>query len=167
MSRGKAAEKGNILKRQILALEFRKMGLSYRKIAERLDVSLAQAYRDITDELARLSALKQDVGEDLRQLQLERLDMAIEGAMPFVQAGSAAHITAYSGVIEKQSKIAGILTSAEVTININIEIVQRFESAARDAGFEPSVLLEQFIQELHAQRTNTDTKDNPQGTKTK
>lgn len=163
MARGKPAEKAKILQRQALALEFRKQGMTYRKIAERLDVELGTAYNDVQGELKNLAALNQEIAEDLRQLSIDRLDMALEGAWPFVSSGSANHINAWGSIIEKQAKIAGILKSGEVTININIEIVQRFETAARDAGFEPSALLEQFIQELHAQRAGANPKDNQQG----
>lgn len=163
MARGKSVEKAAILERQALALEFRKQGMSYRKIGERLSVDFTTAYRDVQNELKNLAALNQEAAEDLRQLSLNRLDMALNGAWPFVSSGSANHINAWGSIIEKQAKIAGILKSGEVTININIEIVQRFETAARDAGFEPSALLEQFIQELHAQRAGANPKYNQQG----
>ena len=153
MARGKSVEKAKILERQALALEFRKQGMSYRKIGAKLGVDYTTAYHDVQGELGKLAALNQDAAEDLRQLSLEQLDMAIAGAMPWVQSGSANHISAYGGIIEKKAKIAGILKTSEVTININIEVVQRFEQTAKELGLDPAKTLEEFIQALHAQST--------------
>lgn len=153
MTQATTAKKINIAERRALALEFRKQGMSYRKIGEKLKVDTMTAYRDVQQELKQLSDLNQESAEDLRQLSLERLDMAIAGAMPFVQSGSANHISAYGGIIEKQAKIAGILKTSEVTININIEVVQRFEQVAKELGLDPAQALEEYIQALHAQST--------------
>lgn len=151
MARGKSAEKAAILKRQALALEFRIQGMPYRKIADRLGVEVGTAFADVKNEMALLSEMNQEAAEDLRQLSLDRLDVAIAGATPFVQAGSAAHIGAYASAIEKQAKIAGIIKPTEISITINLEIVQRFEQVARDYGLDPAQALEEFIQAIHEQ----------------
>lgn len=151
MARGKTSEKAAILKRQALALDLRIQGMPYRKIAERLGVEVGTAFSDVKNEMALLGEMNQGAAEDLRQLSLDRLDVAIAGATPFVQAGSANHISAYAAAIEKQAKIAGIIKPPEIVITINLEIVQRFESTAKELGIDPAQALEEYIQALHAQ----------------
>ena len=158
MARTKAKDKeaADILARQSTALDLRKQGLSYRKIGERLKVSHEQARQDVEGMLTQLAALNRDKGEEFRALKLEQLDTAIEGVMPFVQAGSASHTAALTSVIEKQSKIAGILSTAEITININIDVIQRFEQVAKEAGIDPAQALEEYIQQIHALKSTVD-----------
>lgn len=151
MARGKTVEKAKILERQALALEFRKQGMPYRKIAQRLNVEVGTAFNDVKNELSLLAALNKESAEDLRQIELDRLDMAIEGIMPFVHSGSAPHATALSNAVEKQAKIAGLIKPIDINITINIEVVQRFEQVARDYGLDPAQALEEYIQAIHEQ----------------
>lgn len=108
MARGKTNEKINIVQRQIMALELRKAGFSYRAIAERCHVTHMQAYRDVQSELKRLDDIGLETAVELRSMELERLDMAIKGLMPFVEAGSAMHVTALVKVIAERSKLLGL-----------------------------------------------------------
>ena len=124
MARGKAGEKGEILKRQILALELRTAGYSYRAIADRCHVTHMQAYRDIKNELTRLSELSLDNASELRAIELERLDIAIKGLIPFVEAGSAIHATALVKVIAERSKLLGLYEpeQREETLTVKYEL---------------------------------------------
>ena len=151
MARGKSAEKGKILKRQALALEFRIQGMPYRKIADRLGVDVSTAFADVKNEMALLGEMNQGAAEDLRQLSIDRLDVAIAGATPFVQAGSASHIGAYASAIEKQAKIAGIIKPTEISITINIEVLQQFEAVTRELGIDKDQALIEFTEMLRAQ----------------
>lgn len=124
MARGKAGEKGEILKRQILALELRTAGYSYRAIADRCHVTHMQAYRDIKNELTRLSEMSLDNASELRTIELERLDIAIKGLIPFVEAGSAIHATALVKVIAERSKLLGLYEpeQREETLTVKYEL---------------------------------------------
>lgn len=108
MTRGKTTDKINSITRQIMALELRKSGFSYRAIGERCHVTHVQAYRDVQNELKRLDDISLESAGELRLMELERLDMAIKGLMPFVEAGSAIHATALVKVIAERSKLLGL-----------------------------------------------------------
>lgn len=121
MARGKAAEKGGIIQRQIMSLELRKAGFSYRAIADRTGVLHAQAYRDVQSELKRLSEISLDTAGELRQMELERLDIAIKGLMPFVEAGSAMHASALVKVIAERSKLLGLYAPEQVESKVTVK----------------------------------------------
>ncbi len=60
--------------RRVRALELRKAGASYRAIGRELDISEAQAHRDVKAALAKLAELEQASAEEYRTMELLRLD---------------------------------------------------------------------------------------------
>lgn len=108
MARGKQKDKIAMLERQLLALELRKQGLTYRQIATRLECDHTTIYNDIHRELKRLADESKDSTSELRQLKLEQIDLAIKGLMPFVMAGSPAHTMAFTKCIAEQAKLQGL-----------------------------------------------------------
>lgn len=97
-----------MLERQLLALDLRKQGMTYRQIAARLDSNHVTIYNDIHRELKRLADESLDSTIELRQLKLEQIDLAIKGLMPFVMAGSPAHTMAFTKCIAEQAKLQGL-----------------------------------------------------------
>lgn len=74
MARGKKNDQINIEDRRRKAFELRKGGASYRAIARELDVEVGTAYNDVDKELKDIIALNTHNTEELRQIELERLD---------------------------------------------------------------------------------------------
>lgn len=64
--------------RMAKALEYRRAGLDYRTIGERLGVSHTIAHHDVRDALHLLVA---EPAEDVRRLELERLDVLLRVAL--------------------------------------------------------------------------------------
>lgn len=120
MGRGKTREKGVIIERQIQALDLRKAGYSYRAIGDRLNVTHVQAFRDVKCELDRLSEISLNSASDLRQMELERLDKAIKGLMPFVEAGSAIHVSSLVKVIGERAKLLGLYAPEKVENQVTV-----------------------------------------------
>src|SRR6266542_3648245 len=56
------------------ALDLRKAGASYRAIGAQLNISEAQAHRDVKAALARLAELELESADELRTMELDRLD---------------------------------------------------------------------------------------------
>jgi hypothetical protein len=108
MARGKQKDKIAMLERQLLALDLRKQGMTYRQIATRLECNHVTIYNDIHRELKRLADESQDSTAEMRQLDLERIDMAIAGLMPFVRSGSANHTMALMKSIDERAKLLGL-----------------------------------------------------------
>lgn len=108
MARGRPREQANILERQLQAVELRKSGLSYREIGKRLDCSHEQARRDIESELKRLASERADKTEELRQLELERLDMLLKGLWPMAAVGNTGAVMSWLKVSERRAKLLGL-----------------------------------------------------------
>ena len=106
--RGKSAEKGAILQRQLQALDLRKAGFTFREIADKLDMSLGQAHKYVHDELKNLAAQALDSADELRQMELERLDMLIKGLEPMAAVGKPDAVSAYLRVMERRAKLLGL-----------------------------------------------------------
>jgi len=59
----------------------------------------------------------------------------------------------YRKVLEDIAKeVGGRVQKQEVSVNINIDVLQRFEQVARELQIEPSAALNEFVEILNAQR---------------
>src|SRR5688572_28673291 len=76
MARGKRTDRVRIqaAERRQRALDYRKAGASYRAIGDALGVSEKTAHGDVQQALASLAAQEQASAEQLRALELARLD---------------------------------------------------------------------------------------------
>ena len=108
MAGRKRSEKGAILERQLQALELRKAGWPFHEIGDRLGISTSQAFKDVSAQLKRLAALALDNAEELRQLELERLDMLIQGLEPMARVGNPGAVNSYLRVMERRAKLLGL-----------------------------------------------------------
>ncbi len=108
MARGKTSEAGKIAQRQMLALDLRISGLSFRAIADKLGVSHVQIYRDIENELERLAELRADKAETLRELELQRLDKIINSLDSWVASGNVGAVNAWIKASERRAKLLGL-----------------------------------------------------------
>ncbi|MEM6259692.1 MAG: hypothetical protein AAGI37_15540 [Planctomycetota bacterium] len=70
-------EKERIAERRNKAVELRKSGLPYTKIAEQLGVSLSTSYKDVAAVMAELKSHGLHLVMEMRQMELERLDAAL------------------------------------------------------------------------------------------
>lgn len=108
MARGKTSEQGAIARRQLLALDLRISGLSFRAIADKLDVSHQQIFRDVENELERLAGLRADKAETLRELELQRLDKIINSLDSWVSSGNVGAVNAWIKASERRAKLLGL-----------------------------------------------------------
>jgi hypothetical protein len=70
-------ERERIAERQNKALELRKSGLPYAKIAEKLGVSLSVAHKDVASKLGELREYGLRLAVEMRQMELERMDESL------------------------------------------------------------------------------------------
>jgi len=137
MARGKAAEQGKILERQILALSLRISGLSYRAIADKLSkpdstISHVQIYRDIENELARLADLRADKAETVRELELQRLDKIINSLDAWVASGNVGAVNAWIKASERRSKLLGL--DAPTKVDAKVAGTLKWEDVVKTDG---------------------------------
>lgn len=116
MARGKTAEKAEIIKRQILALDLKLSGWSYRKIGEKLNISHVQAFDDVKNAIAELNSQKLEVTGDYVAIELERLDMLTKGLEPMAAVGNPIAVNAYVKVMDQRAKLLGLYAPAKTDI---------------------------------------------------
>lgn len=152
MARGKSAEKAAILERQIKALELRKAGYSFRAIGKRLGVTHVQAYRDVNNELKELGSRIQHDADELRQLELERLDTIHRALRREVLDGNPAAANATLKTMERRAKLLGLDKPTE--IKVDIALFLQLQQAANDAGVDLSEVFEALIKRFVDAHTN-------------
>jgi hypothetical protein len=92
--------------RHLQALELRKAGISYARIAEALGFNSPQAAWKAVN-----SALKKTVQEpadELRTLEVERLDAAAAAIYPSVKQGQYGAIDRWIKIMERRAKLLGL-----------------------------------------------------------
>lgn len=154
MARGKTNEKIKISERRARALELRKRGLSYRAIGEDTKTSQVQAYRDVQAELKTLAEMNQDSAAELRQLELERIDNALHGMMPFIDAGNPNHVNAMARLIAERAKLLGLYEPTK--LSVDIDIIVRVVTALESAGMNPTTVFEDMIAKAHRAKANVE-----------
>jgi len=106
-ARARAAE------RRSKALELRKAGASYRQIGAQLDVSMAQAHRDVTRAIANLAKLSEGDAEALRILEEQRLDGLFLSVWSQARAGDLQAIDRCLRIMARRAKLMGLNAPAE------------------------------------------------------
>ena len=90
------------------ALRLRKRGKSYPKIADALGVSVSTAHKYVTTELQRLA---KECGEDaaaIRQIELDRLDDALDALADRIEQGDDRAVATMLRIQERRAKLLGL-----------------------------------------------------------
>ena len=123
--------------RQLQALELRKSGMSFPEIARRLDYAgPAGAYKAVA---AALKATIQEPADDVRQLELERLDAMIDAAWSWAKAGSDKHIGIILRIMERRAALLGLDSPKRVDMSVTVR--QEVERIAAEMGLDPAEVL--------------------------
>ena len=94
--------------RRLTALEMRKTGASYRTIATALKISHVQAGADIKTALAALATIESGLADDVRTLELARLDDMQLALATQVRQGNHSAIDRTLRIMERRSKYLGL-----------------------------------------------------------
>lgn len=100
---------------QLKALELRKAGVSYQRIADTLGYKSASgAHKAVQTALKKTL---QEPADDLRKLELERLDSAAAAIYPSVKQGQYGAIDRWIKIMERRAKLLGLdaPTKADIT----------------------------------------------------
>jgi len=91
---------------QLKALELRKAGIGYQRIADSLGYKDASgAWRAVK---AALKKTLQEPSDELRKLELERLDAAASAIYPSVKQGQYGAIDRWIKIMERRAKLLGL-----------------------------------------------------------
>ncbi|TXH44774.1 MAG: helix-turn-helix domain-containing protein [Desulfurellales bacterium] len=94
--------------RRLRAIELRRAGLSYRAIAEQLGCDPSAAYRHVAAELEALRGACAEEAKELRELELDRLDLYLRAIMPKVLAGDTKAVNVALGIGKRRAELTGL-----------------------------------------------------------
>lgn len=144
-------ETETIAARRVKALELRKSGASYRLIGQALGVDVATAWDDVQAELTALRMLTVKVAEDVRTLELERLDRWLAKLEAHgIAAGDPQAINTAIRLSESRRKLLG------VDAPLKVQDVPHDRDVPHDK-------LDQRIDELQREIAAADTRRGPAG----
>lgn len=93
------------LELQRRALELRRQGLNYHDIARELNIDTRTAYRIVQEALTRWIA---EPAEDVRLLELQRLDALLAALWDKAIAGDLAAVDRVLRIMERRAKLLGL-----------------------------------------------------------
>ena len=102
------AKETKTVARRARAIDLRLRGYGLREIAKELKVSVSQAHRDVEAVMKQMREKANESAERHLQISLERLDRAIKGLMPGVDAGSPRACEVLGKLEERRAKLLGI-----------------------------------------------------------
>jgi NTP pyrophosphatase (non-canonical NTP hydrolase) len=94
--------------RELEALELRKAGATYDQIATRIGITREGSRRAVKRALAALSAECTEVAEEIRSLELERLDAMLLGVWDKARKGDLLAIDRVLKIQERRARFLGI-----------------------------------------------------------
>jgi len=109
-TRKKPTRPRNILarEREDEALELRKAGATYRMIGIRLGITKQSAHARVASALADLKALTAEQAEDVRALEIERLDAMLLGLWDRARKGDEQAVSACLKISKRRAELLGI-----------------------------------------------------------
>lgn len=97
-----------LAEKRLAALEYRREGFSYRDIALMMNTSLSTAFQWVQGELNALRQLTHEQAEDVRDMELQRLDMMLRSMSGGILAGDPMVISTALRIGERRSKLLGL-----------------------------------------------------------
>jgi DNA-binding CsgD family transcriptional regulator len=94
--------------RAVKALDLRIKGYTYRQIAKALGCGEKTAYYDVQNALGTLDGVKKEVAEQLREIEVARLDALLKALDKKIRTGSVPAIFAAVKVADRRSKLLGL-----------------------------------------------------------
>lgn len=90
------------------AIDLRRKGYSYREIAAEIGATHGYCYKLVSQALKRIREETNEIAEDARQLELDRLDKLWMHAYQAVEAGDIGAIDKAVKVMDRRSKLLGL-----------------------------------------------------------
>lgn len=129
-------EEARIAARRVRVLDLRKSGASYRVIAKTLNVDVATAWADVHAELGELRRLAASGAEDVKALELQRLDALTAGLFKKAtqRGGDQGAVTALVRVSERRAKLLGLDAPVKLAGPTGGPVLERVQLYLPDNG---------------------------------
>lgn len=100
------------------ALQLRRNGLSYEKIAAAQGVGIGTAHRRVKRAMDRLRAVVDERAGQVRELELDRLDALLEVVLVKALAGDLGAVDRAIKISESRRKLAGVDAPASTVVGV-------------------------------------------------
>lgn len=141
-SRGKTIGgklKPSAAEKQAACLNLRKQGYSFDEIAEQLGYANASGPWKAVEKALR--KLIQEPAEELRRLELERLDVMLKSLWPFILKGSPRHIEIGLKVMDRRAALIGLDAPKQVEDHRTVTVRIMAEKIASETGLNADEVL--------------------------
>lgn len=101
------------------AVELRTQGWTYQRIADECGVSVSTAYAAVVRYLEETRAVSREHAEEIRRLELDRLDRMLAAFGPRAEDGDAAAADRVLRIQERRAKLLGLDAPAETRSTID------------------------------------------------
>jgi hypothetical protein len=98
------------------ALNLRREGASYNEIGKAMGVSRERAFAIVKGELEKLAATVNEASEDVRRIELERLDAMQRKAFAKAVEGDTGAVDAVLRIMDRRAKLLGLNTPSEISM---------------------------------------------------
>lgn len=122
---GKRKLKAILDEQQCLRLRLR--GLTYREIAKEVGSDYRLVHRCVTQALQRIKTECAETAEDVRQIELQRLDACIKAISEQIESGKLQAIDRMLNIMSRRSKLLGL--DAPVESKVNVGVAEELEKA--------------------------------------
>ncbi len=133
--------------KQITALEMRKAGATFEKIATAVGCGTTQAHRYVTQALRELAEKISETAQELRSLEAQRLDALLLGLWGKATKGDHAAVNAALRIMERRARLFGLDTLPQppepseptaITVRFEDPELARIETGYYDAAPAPT-----------------------------
>lgn len=145
----------SLREREARVLELRKAGLTFKLIAERVGYKTeSAAYRAFQ---RGMQATIQQPADELRALELERLDAMLAALWPFVLKGRGYAVEKALMIQDRRARYLGLDAPRRTESTVSVELVAQIEQLAAELGVvDAEVVDEPKAIEQNAHRTPPD-----------
>lgn len=127
--------------RQRQALELRKAGVGFQSIADQLGYKdHSGAYRAVR---AALKKTLQEPADELRAIEVERMDQMLAGLWPKATTGDTWAVDRVLKIMERRANLLGLDAPVKREISGSIEMRGYAERVAAELGLEPAEVVAQ------------------------
>lgn len=106
-------------------LELRKQGWTYQAIGDKFGMTAPSAYERVKKALHASVA---EPAEDVRQMELERLDHLYQKLSPKVEAGDTRAIQTALSIMDRRAKMLGLDSPVKVEADIQVTDTEQMNS---------------------------------------
>lgn len=145
MKNKSSPRRANAIKHRETALDWRRAGLSFERIGEKMGISKVRAHQLVTEAMEHTRQAIAAGADELRAEEVARLDGLLEKLWPKARRGEVAAVDRVLKIGERRAKLLGI--EAPVRIETTGKDGKPIEVSST-ATIDPSKLSTQTLQDL-------------------